>query len=65
MRHRFEVIRDGMGMVYKCKRCGSTYIGNHATEIPCKAIVKLAVTDRVLKRSKELRMKFIKGENDE
>ena len=60
MRHRFKVIRDKMGMVYKCKRCGNAYSGNYATEIPCQATVKLAITDEVLKRSKELKNEFYK-----
>ena len=52
MRHRFEVIKSKEGTRYKCKKCGNVYAGSHATKIPCPAKMRLAVTDKVLKRSK-------------
>ena len=54
MRHRFEIIKDEGGTRYKCKRCGSIYSGPNPTKIPCQAIMKLDITDKVLKRSEEL-----------
>ena len=65
MRHRFEVIRDQTGSIYRCKKCGNTYRGTHATRIPCKAVMKLAITDKVLKHSKEVMNEVGKGGKDE
>ena len=54
MRHRFEVIKGKEGTKYKCKKCGGSYTGPYPTKIPCQATMRLAVTDKMLKRSEEL-----------
>ena len=55
MRHRFKVIKHQDGTIsYKCKRCGNVYRTSYPTRIPCQARMKLAITDKMLKRAKEL-----------
>ena len=66
MRHRFKVIKHQDGTIsYKCKRCGNSYGGPYPTRIPCRNTTRSAITDKMLKRAKELANEAGKGENDE